>query len=38
MESLMDGTLDLECVLLANDYLDVVDENERRYIAWREQQ
>jgi hypothetical protein len=38
MESLLDGTIDLEYVMLANDYLDVIDENERRYIAWREAQ
>lgn len=30
MESLLDGTLDLEHVLLANEALDVLDENERR--------
>ena len=38
MESLLDGTIDLEHVMLANDYLDVVDENERRYIAAKERQ
>ena len=31
MESLYDGTLDLEAVALANDALDVSDENDRRY-------
>jgi hypothetical protein len=31
MESLIDGTLDLEHVALANDALDAMDENERRY-------
>lgn len=30
MESLLDGTLDLEAVALANDALDAADENERR--------
>jgi hypothetical protein len=30
MESLLDGTLALEEVYLANDALDVFDENERR--------
>lgn len=30
MESLYDGTLDLEQVALANDVLDVAEENERR--------
>lgn len=30
MESLIDGTLDLEHVVLANEALDVLDENERR--------
>jgi hypothetical protein len=30
MESLYDGTLDLEALLLANDALDVADENDRR--------
>jgi hypothetical protein len=33
MESLLDGTLDLEHVALANDALDVQDENQRRYHA-----
>lgn len=33
MESLLDGTLDLEHVYLANDALDVQDENERRLMA-----
>lgn len=37
MESLLDGTLSLEDVMLANDYLDVIDENERRYLVWRQQ-
>ena len=36
MEALIDGTLDLEHVMLANDYLDVLDENERRYQAYLE--
>jgi hypothetical protein len=31
MEGLLDGTIDLEHVMLANDYLDVLDENERIY-------
>jgi hypothetical protein len=30
MESLLDGTLDLEAVALANDALDAFDENDRR--------
>jgi len=30
MESLLDGTLDLEHVYLANDALNLFDENERR--------
>jgi hypothetical protein len=30
MESLLDGTLDLEAVALANEALDVMDENGRR--------
>lgn len=30
MESLVDGTLDLEHFAMANDALDVADENERR--------
>jgi hypothetical protein len=34
MESLIDGTLDLEHIYLANDALDVYDENERRYHAY----
>ena len=38
MEGLLDGTLDLEHVMLANDYLDVLDENERRYHAYLERQ
>ncbi len=33
MESLLDGTLDLEHVALANDALDVMEENERRWYA-----
>ena len=33
LESLLDGTLDLEQVALANDALDVVDENENRIRA-----
>ena len=37
MESLLDGTLDLEHVALANEALDVIDENERRYHRWSEQ-
>lgn len=35
-ESLKDGTLDLEDVARMNDALDVVDENERRYLAVKE--
>jgi hypothetical protein len=31
MEGLLDGTIDLEHVMLANDYIDVLDENERIY-------
>ena len=31
MESLVDGTLDLELVALANDAIDIQDENERRF-------
>jgi hypothetical protein len=38
MESLLDGTLDLENVALANDALDVQDENERRVRAYHERQ
>lgn len=30
-ESIIDGTLSLEDVALMNDYLDVKDENERRF-------
>ncbi len=30
LESLFDGTLDLEQIALANDALDVADENDRR--------
>jgi len=30
-ESLKDGTLDLEDIMLLNDALDVKNENERRY-------
>lgn len=30
LESLYDGTLDLEQLALANDALDVMDENDRR--------
>lgn len=30
-ESLLDGTLSLYDIALMNDYLDVVDENDRRY-------
>jgi hypothetical protein len=30
LESLFDGTLDLEQIALANDALDVMDENDRR--------
>jgi len=36
MESLLDGTLDLEHVALANDALDCQDENERRWRAMQE--
>jgi hypothetical protein len=36
MESLIDGTLDLENVMMANEALDVMDENERRLYRWRE--
>jgi hypothetical protein len=36
LESLLDGTLDLEHVLLANDAIDVQDENERRWQAHQE--
>ena len=36
-ESLIDGTLDLEHVYMANDALDVQDENERRLQARRDQ-
>lgn len=35
-ESLKDGTLDLEDVLLMNDALDVKNENERRYSEFLE--
>ena len=38
MESIIDGTLDLEHVVLANEALDAMDENERRYYRWVEQQ
>lgn len=34
MESLLDGTIDLEHVLVANDALNVTDENEHRYHEW----
>jgi len=36
MESLIDGTLDLEHVMLANEAIDAMDENERRYHRWHE--
>jgi hypothetical protein len=36
MESLLDGTLDLEYVLVANDALNVTDENEYRLHEWQE--
>ena len=38
LESLIDGTLDLEHVALANEALDVMDENERRIRSWQEAQ
>jgi len=38
MEGLLDGTIDLEYVMLANDYLDTVDENERLYQRYLERQ
>jgi hypothetical protein len=38
MESLIDGTLDLEHVALANDALDVMEENERRWYALQARQ
>jgi hypothetical protein len=37
MESLLDGTLELEHVALANDALDAQDENERRLRRVQEQ-
>ena len=36
MESLVDGSIDLEMVALANDALDTQDENERRWHASQE--
>jgi hypothetical protein len=33
LESLYDGSLDLEAIALANDALDALDENERRQQA-----
>jgi hypothetical protein len=36
LESLIDGTLDLEHIALANDALDVMEENERRFRAHQE--
>ena len=30
LESIIDGTLDLEHLALANDYIDAQDENDRR--------
>lgn len=38
MESLLDGSLDLEAVTLANDALDVQQENERRYRSMMERE
>jgi hypothetical protein len=38
MESLIDGTLDLEHVALANAALDAQDENERRWRRHNERQ
>ena len=38
LESLIYGTLDLEHVALANEALDVMDENERRIRSWQEAQ
>lgn len=36
MESLLDGTIDLEAVLVANDAINVTDENEYRYHEWQQ--
>lgn len=36
MEGLYDGTYDLEMVRLANNALNVEEENERRMRAWQE--
>jgi hypothetical protein len=38
LESLIDGSLDLEHVTMANDALDVKEENERRYQAMLERE
>ena len=38
MEALLDGTMDLEYVMLANDYIDVTVENERRYQVYMDRQ
>jgi len=38
LESLLDGTLDLEHIMLANDYLDIIDENDRRLHRYFERQ
>lgn len=38
MESLLDGTISLEHVAMANDALDMADENERRWNAAMERE